>query len=187
MNGLNIESTVDYVDQNIRYMDSLCQNKNQRIYFDNWISHCKEVIDLFCDVSQIPDGKIVYAGVWEGEIYRKFQDIFSPEERVIGFDITKYSNDTNVIYGDFRKIAHEYQYPCSVFFNGLGHWGRNTSSKQAGLDYAIKNLVPDGLYFDNYHRGNIFKSLHPRLEYQGTIESVFTKKNKIGLMAFKFK
>ena len=182
MKQFDWNSSVDYVDQNTRYMDILNQHPRQIQFFENWTEYVIRSVKHYCSNYIIPNGKIIYAGVWKGEIYRVFQTLY--EDRVMGFDIEKYANDTDVIYGDFRKISKRYQQPCAIFFNGLGHWARNKKSKQAGLKFAVDNLVEGGLYFDNYH-GTPFKTLHPQLKYIDTYRDKHTNTNSVGIILFK--
>ena len=118
----------------------------------------------------IPSGKVVQAGTWNGDMYFVLQEIFG-KETCIGFDIEKYINDTSIIYGDFRKIYKDYPIPCCIFYNGLGSWKCNKTSKQAGLDYAIKNLVSGGLYLDVIHKDNTILKDIPELEYCNTYDN----------------
>lgn len=141
---LNFKSSKDFVDQNSRYMDILYQTEKE--LFDNKKKYLGKINNLL-NTLEIPNGYIIEAGVWQGDIYKIFQTYFG-HHRCIGFDIEKYINDSSIIYGDFRKIHTQYNFKCSLFFNGLGAWKYNRSSKQSGLDYATKNLVIGGYYLD---------------------------------------
>lgn len=145
---MNLDGSLDFVDQDPRYMDILVSNKQGEIFFNNWTNwvdkHFQNVILTY----NVPFGKVVQAGTWRGAVYFKLQEIFG-KDRCIGFDIEKYIDDDTIIYGDFRKISNNYVYECALFYNALGSWKYNFTSKQSGLDYAIKNLVPGGLYIDN--------------------------------------
>lgn len=182
MRQLDLNSSIDYVDQNARYMDALNQHPRQIQFFENWTQYVIRAVKHYCSKHTVPNGKIIYAGVWKGEIYRVFQTLY--EGRVIGFDIEKYSNDTDVIYGDFRKISKRHQQACAIFFNGLGHWDRNKKSKQAGLNFAVSNLVEGGLYFDNYHN-TPFKTIHPQLKYIDTYQNNSRGYSDVGIILFK--
>jgi hypothetical protein len=165
---LDPTSNIDFVDQNSRYMDLLY--KDNPIIFDNWAIWIKENLKSILSKYNIPSGNIVQAGTWNGDMYFTLQDIFG-KENCIGFDIENYIDDDSIIYGDFRKIHKEHPISCSLFYNGLGSWKCNTISKQAGLDYAIQNLVPNGLYLDVIHKdNNILKDI-PNLEYCNTYDN----------------
>jgi hypothetical protein len=161
---LNFKSHKDLVDQNTRYMDILYQEEKE--LFDRKKTYLGRIPKLL-DTLEIPTGYIIEAGVWKGDIYKIFQSYFG-KENCIGFDIEKYIDDDSIIYGDFRNIHGNYNTQCSLFFNGLGSWTNNYSSKLSGLEYAINNLVINGYYFDTNIPSDRKPPVTDCLEYQLT-------------------
>lgn len=144
---LNLNSSNDLVDQHTRYMD-LLEEMDPSTFAErnNRLKHLPNILDQLIFL----DGYIVEAGVWKGDLYKIFQKYFG-KNRCKGFDIEKYIDDPSIIYGDFRKIKDLHPFKSSVFVNGLGTWKNNKLSKIAGLDYAIKNLIVGGYYFDTHY------------------------------------
>lgn len=165
---LNFDSEIDFVDQHSRYMDILYKD-NPKV-FDNWAEWIKLNLKNILSKYDLPDGKIVQAGTWNGDMYFVLQEIFG-KHNCIGFDIEKYIDDESIIYGDFKLIHKDHNIPCSLFYNGLGNWKHNKNSKQAGLDYALNNLVPNGLYIDVIHGDNDILKNIPTLEYCATYDN----------------
>ena len=161
---LNFDSNIDFVDQNTRYMDILYNEKKE--LFDNKQQRLNQVVSLLPSLD-IPLGYIIEAGVWTGDIYKIFQTYFG-KERCIGFDIEQYIDDESLIYGDFRNIHSNYNMDCSLFFNGLGSWRNNYSSKLSGLEYAVTNLVINGYYLDTNIPEDFQFPVPDCLEYQST-------------------
>jgi hypothetical protein len=165
---LDKTNNVDFVDQNSRYMDLLYEDNP--VIFNNWAIWINEKLKDVLSEYNIPSGNVVQAGTWNGDMYFVLQEIFG-KETCIGFDIEKYLDDTSIIYGDFRKIYKDHSVPCCLFYNGLGSWKYNRTSKQAGLDYAIKNLIPGGLYLDVIHKDNTILKDIPELSYCNTYDN----------------
>jgi len=165
---LDTNSNIDFVDQSTRYMDFLY--KEESLIFDKWALWIKENLETTLSTYTIPTGKVVQAGTWNGDMYFVLQKIFG-KDCCIGFDIEQYINDSSIIYGDFRKIYNDHPISCCLFYNGLGSWKCNKTSKQAGLDYAIKNLVSGGLYLDVIHKDNTILKDIPELEYCNTYDN----------------
>ena len=161
---LDFNNNIDLIDQCSRYMDLLVNNEEGKTYFDQWAMWIGQNLNIILSNYVIPNGKIIQAGTWNGNVYFELQKIFK-KERCIGFDIEKYINDDSIIYGDFRKIHKQYPYTCALFYNGLGSWEYNKKSKSAGLEYAIKNLVPGGLYLDVIHGNKSILTDIPQLEF----------------------
>ena len=147
--ALDFNSDVDFVDQNTHYMDELYALDKNR--FDNWHIWCIENLETTLDSYTIPAGKTVMAGTWNGNLYKILQSYSGPEN-CAGFDIVNYYDDAHqsIVYGDFRDIHANHNQPVAIFYNGLGTWENNKRSKQAGLDYALANLVPNGIYLEPY-------------------------------------
>ena len=148
---LDLNSGIDFIDQDIRYMNQLFEMNPP--LFTHWQSWFEANLQAILDVHTIPAGKVVQAGTWTGAFYRELQSIFGAP-RCVGFDIVDYGiNDDSVIYADFRDVQANNTHPIetAVFYNGLGSWQYNTASKQAGLDWAVNNLVSGGIYLDVYH------------------------------------
>jgi hypothetical protein len=168
MRHLDYNSDIDFVDQDIRYMDLLYYDDTR--LFENWFIWIKENLYNILKTYEISDKKIIQAGTWNGLVYNEFKNIFG-SERCVGFDIETYVADDSIIYGDFRKIQHNFNMECSLFYNGLGSWKKNKTSKQAGLDYALRNLVPGGLYLDVTHQDNSILLDIPELKYCNTYDN----------------
>jgi hypothetical protein len=144
---LNFDSEVDFVDQDVRYMDQLEALEPNR--FSNWRDWCNTNLISAINSYTIPEGKVVMPGVWNGNIYSLLQAEYG-SERCVGFDIVSYYTETHnsVVYGDFREIHTNNAHSIAVLYNGLGTWENNTTSKQAGLTYALANLVSGGIYLE---------------------------------------
>lgn len=150
--SLDLNSGVDFIDQDIRYMDQLYADNP--ILFDHWQFWFEANLETILNEHTIPEGKVVQAGTWTGAFYRELQRIFGVD-RCVGFDIVDYGiNDDSVNYADFRDVQANNTHPmdAAVFYNGLGSWQYNTASKQAGLDWALANLVSGGIYIDVIHK-----------------------------------
>lgn len=149
---LDFNSGVDFVDQNIRYMDDLYALYPDR--FDAWRDWCAANLINAVNTYTIPTGKVIMAGTWNGDLYSLFQAEYG-SDNCVGFDIVTYYTDAHdsIIYGDFRDIHGLYGHNTAIFYNGLGTWEHNTTSKQAGLDYALTNLVAGGIYLEPYTIG----------------------------------
>ena len=155
--ALDFNSNVDFVDQNIRYMDELYALDSVR--FDNWRDWCNANLATAIQQYEIPtNGKVVMAGTWNGNLYSILQGMFGAD-RCVGFDIVSYYDDihNSIIYGDFRNIHADHSMAVDVIYNGLGTWEHNTTSKQSGLDYALNNLVSGGLYLEPKTPGAVNK------------------------------
>tara|TARA_B110000977_G_scaffold97441_1_gene128361 strand:- start:552 stop:1073 length:522 start_codon:yes stop_codon:yes gene_type:complete len=142
---LNFDSDVDFVDQDVRYMDELYSLQTAR--FDAWKDWVETNLETSLNTYTIPTGNVVQAGTWNGDVYNELKRIYGID-RCVGFDIVEYIEDDTIIHGDFRTIHSANNMDCAIFYNGLGVWEHNATSKQAGLDYAIANLVTNGLYLE---------------------------------------
>lgn len=166
---LNLNSNIDLVDQDPRYMDIIeAYDPNTFKERDSRLFQLPVILDQL----QVLDGYVIEAGVWKGTLYSRFQKYFG-KDRCIGFDIEKYIDDTSIIYGDFRITKDQHPYPCSLFMNGLGTWNHNRLSKTAGVDYANKNLVMGGYYLDTHYFFN------PLIETTGNFEKVTVNNNDL--------
>ena len=148
--ALDFNSGVDFVDQNTRFMDDLYYNSESgKAWFDNWQDWLDTNLSTALSNYTIPAGKVVEAGVFDGRLYSLFQSIFGAD-RCVGFDIVSYFDDTSgtVIYGDIRQIHADHPMDIAVIYSGLGTWEHQKTSKEAGLQYAINNLVTGGLYLE---------------------------------------
>lgn len=164
---LDFSSKKDFVDQNTRYMDLLYDQEPE--IFDKWAEWIKTYLKSILSEYHIPKGTVVQAGTWNGDMYFTLQEIFG-KENCVGFDIEKYIDDSSIVYGDFRKIHKEFPMQVSVFYNGLGSWKHNKESKQAGLEYALNNLIPGGLYLDVIHGDHTILKNIPQLEHCNTYD-----------------
>ena len=148
--ALDYNSDVDFPDQDSAYMNTL-----EVDYAEEFAARKSWLIDSLLieydlDVLSVPsNGKIVEIGIWKGHVYEKLKTKYTAE-RCIGFDIHDYLNndDSSVVIGDFRTINSSYDQDVALVYNGCGGWDTNSSSKQAGLDYAYRNLVSGGYYID---------------------------------------
>lgn len=144
---LNLNSNIDLVDQNTRYMDDIeIYDPNTFKERNSRLVNLPEILKRL----EFPSGFIVEAGVWKGDVYKILQGYFG-KDRCVGFDIEQYIDDPSIIYGDFRLIKDQHNYTSSLFVNGLGTWKNNKSSKQAGVEYANNNVVLGGYYFDTHY------------------------------------
>lgn len=148
---LDYTSSVEFVDQDIAYMNVL------EVDFTDQFSKRKAYLidsgrlDNMLNILPVPlNGKIIEAGIWKGHVYSKLKEIFGTD-RCLGFDCYDYLNngDTSVVIKDFRNIGFEFEQDVALFFNGMGGWDTNYTSKRAGLDYSYRNLIPGGFYIDN--------------------------------------
>ncbi len=165
---LDFTSNIDYVDQNPSYMDELYDINPE--FFEKWFVWIKTNLHKILKMYNVPEGDIIQAGTWNGIVYDEFKKIFGTD-RCKGFDIVKYINDNSIIYGDFRKTSLDYNGKCALFYNGLGAWDKNKNSKEAGLEFAKKNLVPGGLYLDVIHHDNSILLDIPELKYCNTYDN----------------
>jgi len=163
----NLQNIKNIIDIDKRYMDKLY--KYEPDVFNKWAMWIKTNLANLLKTYNIPSGKIVQVGTWNGDFYFELQKIFGTE-RCIGFDIAQYIDDPSIIYGDFREIKNNYSIPCALFYNGLGSWKHNVESKTAGLLWAKENLVSGGLYLDVIHKDlNILKDIEG-LQYCNTYD-----------------
>ena len=142
---LDFDSEVDFVDQNVRYMDELYSLEGTR--FDAWRDWIRANLEDALSSYTSPAGKVIQAGTWNGDFYNELKRIYG-NDRCVGFDIVEYIEDDTIIHGDFRTIHSANNMDCAIFYNGLGTWENNVTSKQAGLTYALANLAPGGIYLE---------------------------------------
>lgn len=151
--ALNYLSDVEFADQNTAYMNDL-ESDYDDIFADQKIFAEGPSLNNMLDLLTIPDGKIVEAGVWKRYLFSQLVTRFG--DRAKGYDIHQYTDaDDSIVIGDFRTIHSDHVEDVAVFINGMGGWDTNTSSKQAGLDYANSNLVSGGYYIDLQYLWNI--------------------------------
>ena len=144
---LNYLSDVEFADQNTAYMNDL-ESDYVDVFIDQKVFAEGPSLNNMLDTLTIPDGKIVEAGVWKKYLYSQLVTRFG--DRAKGYDIHQYTEaDDSVVIGDFRTIHTDHAEDVAIFINGLGGCDTNTSSKQAGLDYAYANLVSGGYYIDS--------------------------------------
>lgn len=146
--ALNYLSGVEFVDQSTTYMNDLESDYADQFAIKLSWAQSSALTDML-DLLTVPaTGKIVEAGVWKKYLYSQLVTRYST--RVKGYDIHQYYSDadSSVVIGDFRTVHSDHNEDVAIFLNGLGGWDTNTSSKQAGLDYANTNLVSGGYYID---------------------------------------
>ena len=141
---------LDFVDQSTSYMIDLEVERSAvfELRKAEFIDTTK-IEDMLVTLTVPETGKICEAGTWKGDVYNKLKTAFG-DSRCIGFDCHDYLDtpDASVTIGDFRAIHSDHNQDIALFWNGLGGWDTNGSSKQAGLDYAYNNLVSGGYYID---------------------------------------
>jgi hypothetical protein len=157
---LNFDSDVDFVDQDVRYMDILYAETPTGL--DRWRNWFQSNLPAILAEIPAPEGKVVQAGTWNGDFYNVLINLYGADN-CVGFDIAQYIEDDSITYGDFRIVGPQTSIQSAVFYNGMGSWKNNATSKQAGLNWATENLVSGGIYFDVHHgkhdREQILKEL----------------------------
>lgn len=147
--ALNFNSSVDFVDQDIKYMLEIEVNpdyleRNSIFKLNN------EPQTTLKSLGVLPKGKVVEIGVFRKKVFNVLKELYG-EENCFGVDFYPYEDDPNIVIGDWRTIHTDYNMDVALFWNGMGSWLNNKTSKQAGLDYAINNIVTGGFYIDlNY-------------------------------------
>ena len=151
--ALNYLSDVEFADQNTAYMNDL-ESDYVEVFADQKAFVEGPALNNMLDLLTIPEGKIVEAGVWKRYLFSQLVTRFG--NRAKGYDIHQYTDaDDAIVIGDFRTIHSDHAEDVAVFINGMGGWDTNTSSKQAGLDYANSNLVSGGYYIDSKYLWDI--------------------------------
>ena len=169
MGSISWNKNVDIVDDNRYYMNELMQDPEAEMTLNKWRDWVEHNLPEILFQYLIPEGKIIQAGVWNGDFYTILKEIFGGD-RCIGFDIVKYIEDDSVIYSDFRDLKDEHQFPCALFYNGMGNWLYNKKSKTSGLEYAKRNLVQGGLYLDSIHMDTTILKDVEGLNYMATYD-----------------
>lgn len=169
MASISWNKEVDIIDDNLYYMNELMQDPVAEETLNKWKNWVEDNLGKILSQYTIPDGTIIQAGVWNGDFYSVLKDIFG-KERCVGFDIVKYIEDDSVIYSDFRDLKDEYQFPCALFYNGMGNWLYNKKSKTSGLEYAKRNLIQGGLYLDSIHMDTTILKDVEGLNYMATYD-----------------
>lgn len=106
-----------------------------------------DVIPLF----SFPDlGYIVEYGSWRGTVV----DILSKRygaERVLGFDISNFTNHSQIHNVDVRLISGDkrYKMPIALAWNDLSEWTGSPASKQAAFDHAMNNMIDGGIFIEH--------------------------------------
>tara|TARA_B110000858_G_scaffold9683_1_gene10100 strand:+ start:34 stop:573 length:540 start_codon:yes stop_codon:yes gene_type:complete len=147
---LNYSSDVDFIDQSLSFMIEVeADNESEFALRKSEFIDTNKVEDMLASLTVPAIGKVCKVGVWKADIYNKLKTAFGVD-RCIGFDCYDYldNGDDSVTIGDFRTIHSNHNQDIALFWNGLGGWDTNTSSKQVGLDYAYSNLVSGGYYID---------------------------------------
>ena len=147
---LSWNNKIDVVDEKINYMYSLIEEDGYDNFFHSYLKWLQENLKDILSTIDYPLDRLVYAGAWNKEFVDVFVDSVKHKE-LIAFDIFQYYQNDYTKIIDIRTIDeyHEFNYPCSVFYNGLGSWIHNRGSKLAGYEYAKRNLLKGGLYIDN--------------------------------------
>lgn len=172
--ALDYSSSVEFVDQNISFMNDLtADNPAEFALRKAELIDTTKIEDMLATLTVPETGKICEAGTWKGDVYNKLKTAFGAG-RCIGFDCHDYLDtpDASVTIGDFRAIHSEHNQDIALFWNGLGGWDTNTSSKQTGLDYAYRNLVSGGYYIDL-----LFFEGHPSLSNYSNFSNVTSPSN----------
>lgn len=150
MSRLSWNKKLDVVDEMKDYMNELMQNEESDRLFNSYLGWLQTNLKNILSTIEYPNGMFVYAGAWN----KDFVDVFVnsvKHNNFVAFDIFQYYKNDYTKIIDIREISpdHEYNFACSVFYNGLGSWIHNKGSKIAGYEYAKRNLVKGGLYIDN--------------------------------------
>jgi len=79
-------------------------------------------------------------------------------------------NNQTYILSISRDLKDEHQFPCALFYNGMGNWLYNKKSKTSGLEYAKRNLIQGGLYLDSIHMDTTILKDVEGLNYMATYD-----------------
>jgi hypothetical protein len=165
MDKIDLNSDIDLVDQNPRYME-ICEKEAEP---NSWFTtHRKtfiyetDCLNKSLDIIGYKGGTVIEAGVYKAFLFDQLCERYG-SENCYGFDIYPYVQRPNLIIGDFRQLPSKYNFKTEIFFNSFGPWTTLGSSKRAGLDYAKKNLITGGFYFDF----KIFESTMPNMKAEG--------------------
>ena len=150
--SLDFNSSVDFVDQNIRYMDNLYVVDKARL--DGWTDWVQSHLSAKLDRYTLPTGKVVMLGTWNGDVYSVFKNKYGAEN-CKGFDIVEYYADSTTTIGDFRDIHQDHPMDVALIYNAMGTWEHNGLSKEAGLTYSVNNLVDGGYYIEQATLGAV--------------------------------
>jgi len=128
-------------------------------YFGDWTRDMDQYrIELYESLHSIYDklnggdywiadeGFIVELGVNGCQSFNVLCKIFKPV-RCIGFDLENVMSHPNVRVCDIRTLNREI--PMALCVNEVGGWKVTPKSRQAAFDWAVKNIVPDGLLIEH--------------------------------------
>jgi hypothetical protein len=145
--ALNYISSVDFIDQDIKCMLEIEVTPDYRKKL-SFFELNDEPRTTLKSLGTLPEGKVVEIGVFRKKIFNVLKELYG-EENCFGVDFYPYEDDPNIVIGDWRTIHTDYNMDVALFFNGMGSWLNNKTTKQAGLDYAVNNLVTGGFYIDS--------------------------------------
>ena len=145
--ALNYISSVDFIDQDIKCMLEIEVTPDYRKKL-SFFELNDEPRTTLKSLGTLPEGKVVEIGVFRKKIFNVLKELYG-EENCFGVDFYPYEDDPNIVIGDWRNIHTDYNMDVALFFNGMGSWLNNKTTKQAGLDYAVNNLVTGGFYIDS--------------------------------------
>lgn len=92
------------------------------------------------------DGYIVELGVNRCQSFNILCQMFGPI-RCIGFDLENIMGHPNVHVCDIRTLVREI--PIALCVNEVGGWKVTPESRQSAFDWAVENIVPDGLLIEH--------------------------------------
>ena len=91
------------------------------------------------------------ASCWKWErLVRNFARLaghYGPE-RCVGFDVANYGNHPRVREVDVRQLSARDDFPIALAWNDLSDWQQSPESKEAGLEFALRNMVAGAYYMD---------------------------------------
>lgn len=95
-------------------------------------------------------GFIVEYGSWRGGVVDALTGLYGLN-RVLGFDISNFTNHSQVHKLDVRHLSGNanYKMPIALAWNDLSEWYGSPMGKQAAFDHALNNLVNGGIYIEH--------------------------------------
>lgn len=129
----------DHIDRDLRYVESADMA--------GWEREVESFLRDFVFSLDVPEGFIVELGTARAVNFQLLCERFGTE-RCIGYDVVNYASHPRVIEHDVRELTAEDDRPIAFGWNDLSEWQLSPHSKQAGLEYLVRNLVPGGLYMD---------------------------------------
>ena len=155
---IDYNSDTDLPDQAVDYMNDMESDHSWAFANRSWLDGA--ITSLAQEISVPANGSIMEAGVWKGKVYNQLKNEFGAD-RCVGYDIHDYGlGDSSVTIHDFRTLDSSANVSLALFYNGMGGWDNNGSSKEAGLDYAYNNLVSGGYYVDVKYLWEMDSSSH---------------------------